>query len=220
MGTPGGDGSGPCDATRRSCSGERVAYLRTPHRQCSLQASSVGYICMKSINVFGCCTISASSCWLAGQEATRGTGRKGMVMCADTPSAGSHLLGGESAWLPRRLLSAGLPAACAGRSTCGAPARDASAAASAVRQGTSTSGLAPVVRWPPPAGGDHDAATGFSGPSQARAVDAAARGSRSHARGRHVRSPGSADVAGGRRRSRLAKTAWALQAGTDRDLAK
>src|SRR5665647_1436011 len=30
MGTPGRDGSGPCDATRRSCSGERVAYLRTP----------------------------------------------------------------------------------------------------------------------------------------------------------------------------------------------
>src|SRR5665647_3521381 len=45
------------------------------------QSSSVGYISMKSISVFGCRTIFASL-WVAAQEATGGTGRKGMVMCA------------------------------------------------------------------------------------------------------------------------------------------
>src|SRR5665647_3104533 len=43
------------------------------------QSSSVGYISMKSISVFGCRTIFASL-WVAAQEATGGTGRKGMVM--------------------------------------------------------------------------------------------------------------------------------------------
>jgi len=38
---------------------------------------------MNSISVFGCCTISASL-WVADLEATRRTGRKGMVMRADT----------------------------------------------------------------------------------------------------------------------------------------
>ena len=47
------------------------------------QSSCVGYICMKSIRVFGCRTISASL-WVAAQEATRKTGRKGMVKAADT----------------------------------------------------------------------------------------------------------------------------------------
>jgi len=88
-----------------------------------------------------------------------------------------------------------------------------------VRRGTSATGPGPVARWQPPAGCDHDVAVASVGPSQAHAVDGVERGSRSHARGHHVRSPGSADVAGGRRRSRLAKTAWALQEGTDRDLA-
>src|SRR5665648_854133 len=46
------------------------------------QSSSVGYISMKSISVFGCRTIFASL-WVAAQEATGGTGRKGMVMRGD-----------------------------------------------------------------------------------------------------------------------------------------
>src|SRR5665647_416245 len=47
------------------------------------QSSSVGYISMKSISVFGCRTIFASL-WVAAQEATGGTGRKGMVMPLQT----------------------------------------------------------------------------------------------------------------------------------------
>src|SRR5664280_2379922 len=40
MGAPGrGDGPRPCDATRRRCSGERVAYLRTPQDNCGPECS-------------------------------------------------------------------------------------------------------------------------------------------------------------------------------------
>src|SRR5665647_2859473 len=49
------------------------------------QSSSVGYISMKSISVFGCRTIFASL-WVAAQEATGGTGRKGMVMLFESAS--------------------------------------------------------------------------------------------------------------------------------------
>src|SRR5674476_1028916 len=43
MGAPGrGDGPRPCDATRRRCSGERVAYLRTPQAVLGARAAGSG----------------------------------------------------------------------------------------------------------------------------------------------------------------------------------